>query len=152
MQHQEQLTNAPELPLYKRVFAHLWKFKFQILVSLILLLALPLFIMLLLGNLFQVAGSYPLPGFLSALSVLSLPIINLVSYFKPKAQYFFIVSIMLMVLSATLHNQFWDNHNQDLCSELKANPTCTGDKSGWRCEDFPLNSNMGFVSGPLNCN
>lgn len=58
------------------------------------------------------------------------------SLFKPKFMYSYIIFFIFIIFGVVYDNHFWENENNDLCNELRKNPTCVESECGFRCTNF----------------
>ncbi len=108
----------------------------------------------LIATLFALAGSAPAHYYL--LIVFGYLALLLSLAFIARRPDTRIVYVLLMItipagLIATgfhLDERFWSKHNADLCSELRAEPSCTETACGFSCEDF---HGAGFSTGADIC-
>ena len=55
-----------------------------------------------------------------------------------------------MIFGYVGNARFWSEHNNDLCVELRKNPTCVESTCGFTCPDF-YGKGSGFVTGGSIC-
>lgn len=103
------------------------------------------------GILFGLAGSTSKYFLLIALGYFGIIISSIICIFRYKFFPAIIISIILIITGVTLNDTFWEEHNNQLCEELRANPTCVEDECGFDCSDFPLGSGGGFFTGSEIC-
>jgi len=123
----------------------------KIISIILLVISLLLLPFLGIGILFGLAGSTSKYFLIIAVGYLGLIISSLVSIFKHKFFPIVIISLILITTGFTLDSAFWSEHNQDLCKELRSNPTCVEDECGFDCSDFPLGSGAGFFTSGSIC-
>jgi hypothetical protein len=101
----------------------------------ILFLCAAAFPFLYLGTVFGLAGATSTYYVVFALGYLSLAFSSLVSFFKPWFYPAILLSIGVMITGIVLDTRFWKSHNEKLCRELRANPTCVESETGFNCEN-----------------
>jgi hypothetical protein len=88
------------------------------------------------GILFGLAGSNQSHFILIALGYLGVIVFSLLSVLSQKFFPIIFVSILIVVTGLVLDQQFWSEHNSDLCAELRSDPSCVEDACGFSCENF----------------
>ena len=58
------------------------------------------------------------------------------SFFWKSVRYVPSLGVLLIFVGLALEARFWTQHNKELCLELRANPTCIEDETGFDCSDF----------------
>lgn len=118
----------------------------------ILLLAISLILSPFVGIaiLFGLAGSTAKYYTLIGISYLTLIISLIISIFRYKFFPVVIISIMLMIIGINLDSNFWEEHNENLCEELRAEPSCVEDACGFSCDNF-RGQDIGFVTSGSVC-
>lgn len=109
---------------------------------------------LFIATLFALAGSAPAYYYLLiGLGYLSLMLSLVFIRRKPETRIIYIVLMFLIpagLIFTGLHldERFWSKHNADLCSELRAEPSCNETACGFSCENF---HGFGFATGAGIC-
>lgn len=117
--------------------------------SIVLLVICLLFLpIMLLGGIYGLAGSTSSHFVLIWIGYIGLIISSAVCLFKYKFFPAIIISIILIIIGVFLNDSFWNQHNDQLCSELRAEPSCTEDECGFTCSNF---QGVGFVTGGSVC-
>lgn len=88
------------------------------------------------GLLFGLSGSNPGPIYLIAFGYIGIIIFSFISLFKQKFFVIVIISIILVFIGYTIDKNFWKSTNENLCKELRANPTCVEDACGFDCTNY----------------
>jgi len=101
--------------------------------------------------LFGLAGSTASYYVIIALGYIGLIISSFVCIFRYKFFPVIIFSIILIIAGFALDSKFWAKHNQDLCEELRANPTCIEDECGFDCTDDGNGHGIGIVTSGFIC-
>ncbi len=55
-----------------------------------------------------------------------------------------------MIIGFNLDSSFWEEHNENLCEELRAEPSCVEDACGFSCDNF-RGQDIGFVTSGSVC-
>ncbi len=85
---------------------------------------------------FGLAGSVPQFAQITGVGYFGLIIFSFVTKFK---QYFFvgvIISVLTISTGLYLDADFWKKENRRFCEDLRANPSCTEDETGFSCSDY----------------
>lgn len=83
---------------------------------------------------FGIAGDSTLFFILMGLGYLGIIVSSIVCIFRYKAFPAILVFILILVIAIILENYF--KHDDDLCAELRFNPTCNEDECGFTCSNF----------------
>ncbi len=110
------------------------------------LMALPFLGMVIL---FGLAGSTSKYFVMIGIGYVCLILFSLISIFKYKFFPAVIFGVLLIAIGFTLNNNFWEEHNDQLCKDLRADSTCVEDECGFDCSDFQ--GMGGFVTGGGVC-
>lgn len=89
-----------------------------------------------LGILFGLAGSTSEYYLLIAIGYFAGIIFSIIGFFKTKFIYGSFAGVALIVIGFTLDGIFWSDHNAQLCEELRAEPSCIEDETGFDCKNF----------------
>ncbi len=110
------------------------------------ILALPFFGITIL---FGLSGSTSKFFILIALGYIGIIISSIISIFRYKFFWLVILSLVLMIIGLLLNNSFWEEHNNQLCEDLRSDPTCIENEFGFDCSDFQ--GQGGFFTGKEVC-
>ncbi len=116
--------------------------------KIILILSLLLLPFIYTGLLFGLAGSTSKYFLMITVGYIGVVVFSLISIFKYKFFPIVLISILLIVFGITFNDSFWGEHNQNLCKELRAEPSCVEDECGFDCTN--LNGQI-FFTGPEIC-
>lgn len=86
--------------------------------------------------LFGLSGSYPPPFYIIGIAYFISIIASLISIRFIKALILIPFCFVAIYMGNSLDQDFWDEHNKNLCKELRANKTCKESASGFSCDDF----------------
>jgi len=100
------------------------------------------------GLLFGLTGSTSKYFLMIIVGYIGVVVFSSISIFKYKFFPMVLISILLIVFGITFNNSFWGEHNQNLCKELRAEPSCVEDVCGFACKNF---NGQGFFTGPEVC-
>lgn len=106
------------------------------------------------GILFGLSGSNSGPIYLMALGYIGVVVFSLIFLFKQKYFYYMLVFVALIFVGYSLDKNFWKSHNDKLCKELRANPTCVEDACGFECGNHNGSgfSTLGSICGGWDVN
>jgi hypothetical protein len=124
------------------------KIAIRVVSGLIIIVSVLVFPYLGIGIIYGLAGSTAKYYVLIALGYFGLFLFSIVCIFKYKFYPVLLISLLLFVSGATLDTIFWKDHNQQLCEELRAEPSCVENECGFDCEDF---QGGGFHTGASIC-
>lgn len=116
--------------------------------KIILILSLLLLPFIYMGLLFGLAGSTSKYFLMITIGYIGVVIFSLISIFKYKFFPIVLVSVLLIVFGVTFNDSFWEEHNQNLCEELRLEPSCIEDECGFDCTNF---HGGGFFTGLSVC-
>lgn len=117
--------------------------------KILLIISLILLPFLGIGILFGLAGSTSKYFALIAIGYMGLIISSIICIFRYKFFPVIIISLILIITGFTLNDTFWEEHNHQLCEDLRADPTCIEDECGFDCSDFQ--GAGGFFTGGSIC-
>ena len=123
----------------------------RIISIILLVISLILLPFLGIGILFGLAGSTSQYYIIIAIGYIGVVIFSFISIFKYKFFPLIIIAIILFIIGFTFDSRFWAKENQDICEQLRANPTCIEDECGFDCSDFPSGSGLGFTTSGAIC-
>lgn len=107
----------------------------KIISRILLILSLLFLPFMFIGGLFGLTGSDATYFVIIWIGYISLIISSTICQFRYKFFPFVIISIIAIIIGATLDTNFWKNENNNLCQELRSNPTCVEDECGFTCSD-----------------
>ena len=123
---------------------------FSLLLALVIL-ASPFFLFY---GLFGLAGSAPAYYYLLVIvGYLALIVSLIIIIWKPGTRnipmtLMILVPAGLVFTGLYLDSRFWSQHNENLCAELRAEPSCKEDACGFSCDKF---HGYGFTTGASIC-
>lgn len=100
------------------------------------------------GILFGLAGSNAEHFLLIGAGYLIVIFFSVIGIFKPKYYLGCIFGVGLMLVGSLLSQRFWSQHNEELCRQLRAEPSCVENDLGFTCTDF---KGIGFNAGKHVC-
>ena len=101
-----------------------------------------------LGIIFGLAGSNSTHYVLMGVGYFGLVVFSLTKIITGRYFPLVIVSLIVLISGIILDQQFWDDHNAELCAELRAEPSCRETACGFDCDNF---NGFGFVTSYEVC-
>jgi hypothetical protein len=105
----------------------------NVIILVLSLLSLPIFGIYII---FGLAGSTAEYFIIIAVGYVIAIVASVLGFFWTSVRYATLIGVFLILLGVILDHRFWKQHNRELCLELRANPTCIEDDTGFSCSDL----------------
>ena len=99
-------------------------------------------------GLFMAAGANKNTGYLFLISVLASNFIIFLAFFIKKAWFILPICYIVGITAIITENNFWKNHNTNMCTTLRNDPNCTLTNGAWECNGSSNYGNM-FTSNSI---